>query len=350
MKKITTGKLKATMDEEFKVIFANITIPEFNELGFTFGDSARVKINDELIIEDIPYYSGYYSGIEELMLCGYPGDPFIKLARNCGDPTWFEFGMNEDSTIQIDLFEKGKFLEIEELYSLKYSDNPADFDSLEKFANFRPLHGGTLKPNYFYRSASPCDNWHKRGTIANQLIERYGIQCVLNLSNSEEKYNSFLQKDDFDSQYYHELYQNNQVLLLVLNVNYRSFEFKEKLGKGLLEMTKHDGPIVVHCAEGKDRTGFVCAVIMSLANVPYGEIIEDYMETYECYYHITYESNPKKYDAILDNIHDFLYSMSHADRDVPLSDIDLKQTAITYLQEGGLTEDEINSIIHYINQ
>lgn len=349
MTTLTTGIVKTIFDEEFENIFIGVTIEDFHKLGFSFGDSLSFKLSTGVTVEDIPYYSGYYSGVEELMFCGYPGDPYVKIARNCGNPTWAEFQLDENSTIEVFLHEKGKYLDIQELFSLKYSDDPNDFPSIEAFANFRDLKGGNIKPHFFYRSASPCDPWHNRATYANQLIAQHHIQFVLNLSNNIQKYESFLDREDFQSQYYDNLFQTNRVLLLLLNVNYRAYDFKKKLAYGLLEMAKHEGPILVHCAEGKDRTGFVCATIMSLASAHYQDIIDDYMLTYKDYYNITEENDSKKYHAIIENIYDFLYSMCHADSSTPLEKLDLYSCAKQYLIEGGLTNEEVDTIVSYIN-
>ena len=113
-------------------------------------------------------------------------------------------------------------------------------------------------------------------------------------------------------------------------------------------MTQHEGPVLVHCAEGKDRTGFVCATIMSLAGAHAQDIIADYMKTYDCYYQITETSAPKKYEAILDNIHDFLYSMCEKEPTTPLEDLDLQTSAIQYLKQGGLNSEEVSQILNYI--
>lgn len=40
-------------------------------------------------------------------------------------------------------------------------------------------------------------------------------------------------------------------------------------------------PVVIHCHAGKDRTGFICAVILSALGVPYSEILADYLLTAE---------------------------------------------------------------------
>jgi len=51
-------------------------------------------------------------------------------------------------------------------------------------------------------------------------------------------------------------------------------------------MASADGPYLVHCLEGKDRTGFVCIVLEALMSATYQEIVDDYMLTYNNYYHI----------------------------------------------------------------
>lgn len=38
-------------------------------------------------------------------------------------------------------------------------------------------------------------------------------------------------------------------------------------------------PIIVHCTAGKDRTGFVCAMLLSALGVPWEAVMEDYLES-----------------------------------------------------------------------
>jgi protein-tyrosine phosphatase len=40
-----------------------------------------------------------------------------------------------------------------------------------------------------------------------------------------------------------------------------------------------DTPLLVHCTAGKDRTGFVCAMVLSAAGVPRESIMADYLES-----------------------------------------------------------------------
>lgn len=55
----------------------------------------------------------------------------------------------------------------------------------------------------------------------------------------------------------------------------------------------------MHCTEGKDRAGFVSALLECYMGAAYDEVVADYMVTYYNYYGVTKEAEPAKYDAIL---------------------------------------------------
>jgi protein tyrosine/serine phosphatase len=40
-----------------------------------------------------------------------------------------------------------------------------------------------------------------------------------------------------------------------------------------------EGPMVVHCAAGKDRTGFICALTHHIAGVSHDDMVADYLLT-----------------------------------------------------------------------
>ena len=349
-KKLTTGKIGVSEYEEFGTVYIEPSIEEFNNLGFVFGDSVDVKFDNGMTIEDIPYYSGYYCPVGETLLCGYPGYPHPVIACNYGSSTWEQYGLNENSKVTITLKERGKYLEIQELYALIYSDLRDDFDSDVVFANFREIAGGNLKKGAFYRSASPCDNQHNRASCANALAEETGIRYVLNLSENEEKYRALTDAEDFTSSYYDSLKQNGKVVLMSLNANYRADAFAKTVADAFLSMTRNEGPCLIHCLEGKDRTGFVCALLLALADASADEILDDYMITYDNYYHVTAESNPKRYEAIRGIGADFLYCICEAEKGADLAGLDLKKGAENYLRRGGLNDDQIAEIEAFIRQ
>ena len=193
---VTLGVVK---DEEFSNTYLDGTIEEFNAHGFAFGDSVDLSFDNGTRCEDVPYYSGYYVPVGSLLLCGYPGYPHVVIARNYGESTWAEFGMTDASKVTVTLREKGKYLDVQEALALSYSDERSDFASDIVFSNFRAVKGGALREGGFYRSASPCDNQHKRAACTNRLVEEAKIGFVLNLSDNEEKYLGYAAAADFDS-------------------------------------------------------------------------------------------------------------------------------------------------------
>lgn len=336
-------------DTEFENIYIDgLTIDEFNAGGFAFGDSLNIRFDNGKTVEDVPYYSGYYTPVGELLACGYPGYPHVVIARNYGASTWDEFGMTDTSKVTVTLNEKGKYLAIQELYALSYSDKREDFESDLIFANFRAVKGGKMKENAFFRSASPCDNRLNRAAYANAFAESSGIRFAINLSDSEASYQEHAAASDFQSKYYDDLYREGNVLLLALNANYRSDEFAKTLSEAFLTMTEHDAPVLIHCVEGKDRTGFACALLLALSDASVQEIVDDYMITYDNYYGITKGTEPERYEAILGNVYDFLYCLCDAAKGTPVDSLDLKAGAENYLRRGGLNDAQITAVEQYI--
>ena len=133
-----------------------------------------------------------------------------------------------------------------------------------------------------------------------------------------------------------------------MNANYRSDDFAKTLSEAFYTMSKHEGPCLIHCVEGKDRTGFACALLLALADASAQEIIDDYMITYDNYYGINKQSKPEKYEAVLGNVNDFLYCLCDAEKGTDLNTLDLKSGAENYLRRGGLTDEQIKSIEDYI--
>ncbi len=347
---VTTGEIGVVRDEEFGNVYIDLTIDEFNAIGFAFGDSLNVSFDNGVRLEDIPYYSGYYVPVGELLACGYPGYPHVVIARNYGASTWEAFEMTDQTKVTVTLNQKGKYISTQELFALDYSDLREEYDSDVMFANFREVVGGNLKQQGFYRSASPCDNQHQRASTANALALEHQIRFVLNLSDNETKYAGHVAAEGFASAYYDELFREGNVLLLAMNANYRADAFAKTLSEAFLAMSDHDGPVLIHCVEGKDRTGFACALLLALSGASADEIIDDYMITYANYYGVTKKGMPDKYEAILENVYDFLYCMCNAEKGTALNTLDLKAGAESYLKRGGLTDTDVAKIEAFITK
>ena len=54
---------------------------------------------------------------------------------------------------------------------------------------------------------------------------------------------------------------------------------RESVGRVLKRVARSDAPVLVHCSAGKDRTGWVCDLMQTVAGVTQGERDEDYLAT-----------------------------------------------------------------------
>ena len=109
-------------------------------------------------------------------------------------------------------------------------------------------------------------------------------------------------------------------------------------------MAEQPGPYLVHCTEGKDRTGYVCMLLEALCGASYDELETDYMLTYDNYYGITKESDPEKYDAIAESVFlPMLQSLAGNTGD-GLRNADYSVCARQVLLAGGMTQEQIDGL------
>lgn len=345
---MTTGARGVILEQMYGHTYIDLTIEEFNNLGFSFGDSVDISFDNGKKFRDVPYYSGFFSSVGEVLLCGYPGYPHVAFATCYGDPTWKEYGISESAKMTVTLNTKGKYRKTEEALSVSFSNNRADYPSDAAFANFREITGGKLRKETFYRSASPCDNSANRATYTDELAKEYGIRFFINLSETEDQYKSLASAEGFSSNYYNWYVISGKVVFLGLNANYRADVYKKGLANAFYTMTKQEGPCLIHCVEGKDRTGAASALLLALADASPEEIINDYMLSYKNFYNITKKDTPEKYEAITKFIKDFLCYMCGAEYGTPVESLKLKAGAESYLRDGGLTDEQITAIENYL--
>ena len=329
-------------EPEFGGVYITKTIEEFNALGFAYGDSVDVAFSNGYTLEDLPYYNGYYVNPGDPLLVAYPGYDYVKAAINLTDDLWTVAGLKDGDTATVTLHTRGACLDIQNARNIQYQDEREKYDSDEMFANFRSIRAGELAADRLYRSASPCDNQHNRASFTDALMKQAGVQTILNLADNEEKLQGYLAREDFASPTFQELLDLGQVLPLALNANYGGAQFREKLAAGLVQMTALPAPYLVHCTEGKDRTGFVCLLLEALCGATYEEMKADYMLTYANYYRIDQTSDPDRYKTIVESVFDPMVAILIGDADPAKAD--LAAGAREYLLSGGMTEAQITAL------
>lgn len=333
-----------THETKFGGVYFDKTIEEFNALGFEYGDSVNIAFSNGKTLEDIPYYNGYYVDIGEAVLVAYPGYPYIDAMINYGDDLYLALELDENCTADITLCERGKYAGVQKARDIQYSDEQGEQSDIV-FANFRAVNMGDLKKDVLYRSASPCNDEHNRASVTDRLAAEAKIGFMLNLSDNESDILGFIAAETFNSPYFLSLFTSGKVAPLGLSANFKSESFGEKLAQGLEAVAQSEGPVLIHCVEGKDRTGYVLMLLEALCGATYGEIVDDYMLTYDNYYGINKTSDPERYDIIKEKNLDVMISyMTGTPAEDGFENVDLAKSARALLIKTGMTEDSVNRL------
>lgn len=154
--------------EKYGHAVLDVTIADFEARGFQLGDVVTVTAGD--FTADMPYLDGYYVDTGAMMLRAYPGKTYIAVCINYGK-FYQVAGVDVGSPITITLKEQGAAAALQATYSLKYTNDPADYADDATFANFREVTAGSIAAGKLYRSASPINNENNRAATANKLVE-----------------------------------------------------------------------------------------------------------------------------------------------------------------------------------
>ncbi len=327
-----TGKV--TEIEKYGHALLDVSIADFTAAGFELGDVVTVKAGT--YEGDMPYFNGYYVDKGEYMVRAYPGHEYIAVCINYGKFAETA-GIGVGDEVTITLKEKAGMLAEQEVNSLVYTSDRADYDSDEVFANFREAALGSIAPGKLYRSASPIDNKQGRAAFANALIAAAGVKTVMNMANTEEEAAGFFADEGFASEYYRGLYESGSVIALGMPVNFSSDEFAGGIVKGLTFLSGREAPYLVHCTEGKDRAGFASMLLEALMGAGEDEIVADYMLSYVNYYHLDPVAEADKYERIADkNVREMLRTISGLGTGASLDGVDLQAAAENYLLSHGM--------------
>ena len=341
-------KFRISHQKTYGGIIIKCSIEKFNSLGFEYGDSVNITFSNGKTLSNIPYYNGYYTKMGEPLLIGYTGRKDIWLQNSYGSDLWLDLGIGESDSVIISLNQRGKYKAIQDARNIVYVNDRNLYSSDEAFANFRAMNLGRLKKNFVYRSASPCNNENNRASYVDKLINLAGVKYIFNLADNDENIKRFITASDFDSPYFMKLYENKCVYPAKMSVNFRADSFRSKLAAGLSDLSKHEGPYLLHCFEGKDRTGFVCMLMGALAGASYDELVNDYMLSYANYYGITRENEPEKYNVLVSEILDEMLKFVVNDENVDIRFINLAPYAEKFLLDSGMSQSDLDALKYRI--
>ena len=316
---------------------------------FHYGDVVTVMIAgyDTVDVPVVANYSDAFPG--EFFLYVSEGLNAVDLEARYGQMAEV-IGLGRDSKFPIDVVvqmkEKGGYVDhLENLKSLTLAYSPESYPdlSIEEFANFRMVRTTGMGEGVLYRSSSPIDPSIYRNAIADSLAALAGIKTFLNLADDKryaEEYNGFAES----------YYATQNVVYLTVDPTFANTLFKEGLVKGLRYMIEHDGPYLVHCTYGMDRTGFTIAVLEALMGATADEIKADYATTHKNFYNVVdgkHVDLTTKQVELLQAIIVRLMQNSFKTAGVDISDFenaDLSAATERYLLALGMEKSEIEAL------
>ena len=329
-------------------VMLDTTFEEMKANGIEVGDIITVTVAARSY--ELPVGTSYSDvDVGRMILRFDTEDNEITLAINMGSFA-SETGIAEKQTIEADpgyqwnmnVTEVGIVLKEKQGYRAEYdarnltrTNARADYADLSDgdFANFRAVKVTGIRENALYRSSSPIDPDLERCEPAMRAAERAGIRSVINLSDSEADMTAY---EAFADSYYSQC----RILNVEMGYDFTSAEFGEKVKDCVLFLIENDGPYLVHCKEGKDRTGMLCAILECFMGASADEVKADYMATYRNFYHV--EQGDETYGILLrNNLVKTLCALFGVE---DLETANLREKAGSYLKSIGLTAEQLDML------
>ena len=362
---LTFACLPALAEEEITVSdiqkYGNLVLSlkgtELLNRGFAYGDVITVTLPGAQY--DMPVGSNYSDVDQGSMICRVvvkpdTGEDTVILAINMGDLAtaaglaakekteadpgyiWhLNAGVPSPIPVTITMKEQGGYYEEYVMHQMVRSEAREDYPHLsdEAFANFREVATTGMAEGRLYRSSSPVNPEISRNLPADRAAQAAGVKTFINLADNEEVMRAY---PGFTDSYY----STQTILPLNLGVDFTAADFRAGLAAGVRFIAAHEGPYLVHCNEGKDRAGFVSAILECLMGASAEEVTADYMVTFYNYYNV--EPGTAQYDVIAAS--NIRKSLATAFGIADIDQADLTAEAEQYLLEIGVSAEDIAAV------
>jgi hypothetical protein len=188
--------------------------------------------------------------------------------------------------------------------------------------NFREIRMGKIAPNTLYRSSHPIKDLKQEKTIS--ILAAYArIAAIVNLCDT----NSDIMGKAIFAPWYNSLFKNNRVIALGMDFSVTSENFRKKLKKAMQFIIATEGPWLIHCHAGVDRTGFVCMVLESFMGAALGDVINDYLESFNSIFESSIYEQTQKVDSLV-----AMQILSVMSNSQAINEQNLQHIAETYLR------------------
>lgn len=244
--------------------------------------------------------------------------------------------LSSGQAVQADDYGKSLYRSMSKRLGRNREDYPALSD--KEFANFREVNAAGIAKGKLFRSSSPVNSWGNRNKIADHYAELAGVKTFINLADSNQ---SVKEHKGYSGSYY----STQKVIGLNLNMKYFTKQFTRSLANGIHFMAVNEPPYLIHCNLGKDRAGYVCALIECLTGASLDEIERDFMISF--YNYFGFQKGTKEYDFIVRNeIFKFLAKTFGVKN---ILAVNLPDVAEKYFLSIGVSSDDIKTLREKLN-
>ena len=314
---------------------------DLEEISLEYGDSVNISFSGGYEMKEVPYYPDFFGNKGSAILTDH-FDTICIAGIGCSFNS--TAGIQNGEKVTISLEKKERYKDEFEAYNINNAAVRAEGQSDEAFRNAREINVGQIRENRLYRGSSPFDQKYGRVELMDQYLQENNIKCVLDLADNREKLEAYENLPDYTAS----MISNNQVIACAIGVDYLDPKTMQTLGQGLAEMSEKEGPYMIQCSLGRDRTGVISAVIESVCGATYQEIVDDYMISYDTLHNIDMNPDSLQYKLFKQRIDEQMEAIFGIEIEkLPVSD--LKTPAYNYLIECGMNEQQIERLISNIS-
>lgn len=316
---------------------------------YEYGDIVTLMVDgyDTVDVPVVPYTGSVTAG--EFLLRTVSGSDYLFFEVLNGNATE-AIGIGREIEFPIEVVvqmkEKGgylEYLELQEYLTIAYELEAYPNFSVEEFANFRMVETTGMGEGVLYRSSSPINPALGRNFYADSLAWVAGVATFVNLAESMGYAETYR---NLPASYY----ATQNVVFLNLPATFVNRAFKDGLVEGFRYIIEHEGPYLVHCTYGMDRTGFTIAVLEALMGATADEIRADYVKSYTNYcsfFGSVYVALPPHQvdlakEIIVRNLKNSFHTEGVDIRD--FDNADLAAAAESYLLALGMEKSEIEAL------
>ena len=315
-------------------------ILDLESIDLEYGDSVDLSFSGGHEIKAVPYYPDFFGKRNDAILTDYfNGICVAGISCDLSKSTGIEPG----EALTITLEQRGRYRELFEAYDINDARKMMEGQTDEAFCNTREVTAGNIRVGRLYRGASPFDIEFGRVERMDSYIREHNIGAILDLADSRE----LLENRDDLPDHTSAMIAEGRVIACHIGVDYLDQENMKTIASGLADITDAEGPLLINCSLGRDRTGVICALLEALCGATYDEIVQDYMVSYDCLHRIDMNPDSLQYRLFKARIDEQLAAIFGVEiGDLP--GVDMRPAARDYLTRCGMTEAEIDALERWL--